>query len=703
MTFLLLEAGNHWRLDDWREPPAEHPLAAGAALALPGAPGGPLAFDAPDGSLGRLRLPRGLALGDAAAGHPLYLLTGVERPAERSTVQRFDRRRGAFVRLPGFDRRDPVRGLRRPTAIALLGRALYVADAGRLRVFDAPTLALLAVFPLPGEAAIDLAVHAGRVYVLAGRRVYRCRPGASRLWPVLHAPAGAAPWRALLVNRAGELLLYNGGDLARYDERGRFLGRVADPGDVRDEFDLPALYTDHCQPPRFFVPPELAGPDGPRPPAVPVTPESAEWARALRREDGLFFYLDDGRRAPNETDPALIDESPRPALYAREGTWLSAPLDSRQHRCPWHTITVELDALPRGSRLELATYTADSRAGTFQLRPEQWDVAGRRVGDGRAGPIRQTFLVQGRPGRFLRLRLQLWGDGRASPLVRRLRVDFPRDSWLNDLPAEYQRNEASRHFLERFLAVAQAEWDAMEARVADFVALADPRAAPDEWLDYLASWLGLPLEGTWTPTQKRRLLVDAPAILARHGTAAGLRDYLRVYLANMTGLPTEQLGAFPVIVEGYRARRRAALPAGEALRFGLPLWSPSVVGRLQLDVFAVADEVALVATGDPRRDLFHSYAHRFRVLVPAAWVRDEAAERLLRRAIDAAKPAHTAYELALLPSRVVVGRQSTLDVDMIVGRRPPPRLGGTALGAGALPNAGADEAGRLAPGLRLGQ
>ena len=103
------------------------------------------------------------------------------------------------------------------------------------------------------------------------------------------------------------------------------------------------------------------------------------------------------------------------------------------------------------------------------------------------------------------------------------------------------------------------------------------------------------------------------------------------------------------------------------------------------------------------RDSFHHYAHHFRVFVPAVWVRDEAAEHMLRRAIDAAKPAHTAYELALLPSQVIVGRQSTLGVDMIVGSRPPARLGGVALGAGALPAVDADETGHLAPGLRLGQ
>jgi hypothetical protein len=170
----------------------------------------------------------------------------------------------------------------------------------------------------------------------------------------------------------------------------------------------------------------------------------------------------------------------------------------------------------------------------------------------------------------------------------------------------------------------------------------------------------------------------------------------------MTGLTAAQQGPYPVIIEGYRERARATLPSGDVLAAGLPLWSAAVVRRLQLDVFATEGEVALISTGDPRRDLYHAHAHRFRVVVPAAWVRDEAAERMLRRAIDAEKPAHTAYELRLLPSRLVVGAQSTIGVDTILGRRPPLQLNRAALGESALPGQDTAEPGARLPGLRLG-
>ena len=85
-----------------------------------------------------------------------------------------------------------------------------------------------------------------------------------------------------------------------------------------------------------------------------------------------------------------------------------------------------------------------------------------------------------------------------------------------------------------------------------------------------------------------------------------------------------------------------------------------MVGRLQLGVYAREGEARLVSTGDPQRDLFHEYAHRFRVFVPAGWVRTAEQERMLRRAIEAEKPAHTAYDLCLVEPRFRVGVQSTV-------------------------------------------
>ena len=196
------------------------------------------------------------------------------------------------------------------------------------------------------------------------------------------------------------------------------------------------------------------------------------------------------------------------------------------------------------------------------------------------------------------------------------------------------------------------------------------------------------MEGSWNSEQKRRLLAAAPEYYERRGTLEGLRFILRIYLANITGireLADEGIGqapgvsAFPVLVEGYRRREFLMLQDEEHSRLNRnhPLWSPAVVGRLQLDVFAREGKVRLVSTGDPERDFFHEHAHRFQVFLPSTWLRSKADEALLQRALDREKPAHTKYELCLVEPRFRVGIQSTVGVDTIIGDYPVAVLAGS--------------------------
>jgi phage tail-like protein len=262
-------------------------------------------------------------------------------------------------------------------------------------------------------------------------------------------------------------------------------------------------------------------------------------------------------------------------------------------------------------------------------------------------------------------------------VVESIRVRYPRTSYLRYLPAVYAADEESRWFLERFLSIFQTEWDALEETVETSARFFDPKAVPaGDGLAYLAGWLALTLEGTWTAEQNRELLKAAPANQPRRGTSEGLREHLRVYLANMTGLPGQDLAAHPRIVESFRERDHLLLadPGVGALGRVAPLWSPSMVGRLRLGEFATEGEVRLVSTGDPEHDVFHRYAHRFRVFVPAAWVRTSDDEQLLRRALDREKPAHTAYDLCLVEPRLRVGVQATVGLDTVVGAYPTARL-----------------------------
>ena len=91
--------------------------------------------------------------------------------------------------------------------------------------------------------------------------------------------------------------------------------------------------------------------------------------------------------------------------------------------------------------------------------------------------------------------------------------------------------------------------------------LAPSTPVPDEALPWLAGWLGLTLEGTWTAAQNRRLLRALMALRTTWGTAAGLRAWVRVYIAAFAGIDEGVLedAGVPGIVESFVERRRLRL------------------------------------------------------------------------------------------------------------------------------------------------
>lgn len=397
---------------------------------------------------------------------------------------------------------------------------------------------------------------------------------------------------------------------------------------------------------------------------------------------GLIFAR--SGQVAGTVDPSSDTSGP---LYLRSGSWTSMPLDSQKYRCQWHRILLTVSNLPPGSKIEALTYVSGNAADVSGVDDSQWQSAGTVVAPatpakcGTAPANSFDFLIQSGPGEFLSLRLKLTADGYSTPTITSARVFYPRDSYLNFLPATYSADDESRIFLERFLSIFQTEWDAIESKVDESERYFDPDAVPNgAALKSLAKhWLALPLEETWTDQQKRRLLSAAPKIYQHIGQAEGFRDYLAVYLSNITGLDLAELKqtGFPAILEGFRERRFLFLskPTTANLNDGAPLWSSDIVRRLQLGVYAQLGEVELVSTGDPERDIFQQYAHQFRVFLPAAWVKTAAQETMLRRAIEAQKPAHTRCELELIEPRFLVGEQSTVGLDMVLGAFPEMRVG----------------------------
>jgi phage tail-like protein len=346
---------------------------------------------------------------------------------------------------------------------------------------------------------------------------------------------------------------------------------------------------------------------------------------------------------------------------------MSSPLDSGIYRCPWHRIRLRVQ-LPPATSLRVSTYSSDE-SGEPGQPPVIADQDWRPMGTVRPGD--NDLLILGGPGRFLWVRLDLAGDGYSTPSVSSLRLEYPRNSYLRFLPAVYSADQGSADFLGRYLAIAQASIENIETGLANMPALFDPLAVPDQFVDYLAGWLNVPVEGTWDSGQRRQLIDAARGYFRKRGTPAAIREHVAAYLRSMTGvtLPADGL---PQLVEGFRQRRYRTLPSGEGSQ--RPLWSLAITARLQADRFDRLGRVRLVSAGDPQLDMFTEHAYRFSVFVPAGFARKPQDRQVLRRAISAESPAYTQGELVLVRPAMCLGIQSHLGLDSMLAAASPLRL-----------------------------
>ncbi len=389
---------------------------------------------------------------------------------------------------------------------------------------------------------------------------------------------------------------------------------------------------------------------------------------------GLAF--DDGG------NPVVVDRTQRCVVrladgggYPRKGEARTEPLDSGWTARVWHRIDLTA-CIPAGTSVRIDTLTAEAAfdADTVAALPSDRWVAGPEFRSGAGAGNRETVdqLIRSDGGRYLWLRIVLTGDGSATPVVESVRVELPRDTSTRFLPAIYTADPVAGDFTQRFVAL----FDTMNATINEHLdrlpALFDPWAVPDgpdgrgaaspygDFLSWLAEWVGA-ANDAGLPTRTRRALVAGAADLyARRGTPSGVADFVGLFS-----------GSTVRVLEQYRLRHWAFT---SRTQLGVDqLFGPSIVGRLQLDVFSRIGEFTLTDTGDPALDPFSVHAHRFTVfLLPHADTAPQDAQRWAEIAVGLAKPAHTVADLVLVGARMRVGRQSTIGLDTVVGGLPEP-------------------------------
>jgi len=653
--FLRLNAHTGWRLGEAASRPGIVSVDGPLKLAIAGASA--IALNEPFGSFGGRRLPRGVAItgtGRVFVADPVARVIWTAQASSHTGPALFSPLWPPRPLPPAPTPEDVVPppaipsdpyALVRPTDLVFLANGdLAIADPGaaRIIVIAYPTAQLRQVISVPGGEPTMLATdRRGNVYVadpkLRTIRRYDAqwrrddafpRPSVELKRPVFVASAATAKGCGCVgdcsCDRTGScgdegdrnpavIYAIDDGRLIGLDRRGYL---VAKPDAATLELVPPALQH---------------GDDG-----VLLYFDPEEPGREPIRLSGLVL-ASDGRLVPQDVPLVAM---PRRVQVPRSGSFVTTALDGGRVGFAWDRIAFRC-ALPTSTRLLVQTLTSDSAVEFDRVlakSDDEWSepLALQEPLDPRASLMPEA-LVQSTAGRYLWIRVSLFGDGNVSPVVDEIEIYGPRRSSLRYLPASFHQDPESVRFLDRFLSYFDTVFAEISTANRDIAALFDPQAAPEgEFLDWLGSWFDLAFLAEWDVETRREMIAEAIRYYSIRGTVAGLKKILQWH----TGLAAP----LPQIIEHYRVSAGA----------------PPMIGGSPLDVAPAA--------------------HGATIVLPRSCVPDAASEARLLRLVARNAPAHVRIGLRLVDPGISIGTQSTIGVDTLIGDLAAKGLGQGRLG-----------------------
>ena len=369
------------------------------------------------------------------------------------------------------------------------------------------------------------------------------------------------------------------------------------------------------------------------------------------------------------------------------------PLQVPDRQVVWHLLQAFAKPLAANAHLDLFAYASNDLTQPPKVNPSADNAF---AGDPKwhsvpsAANLDVTELyIGGTKAKYLWVGALFSGDGTVSPLVRQLRVEFDYPSYAQYLPAVYRDNANCREFLPRLLSLFQSLFGGVEHEINSLPVLFDPKAAPKPFLAWLAGCLGLDLDDNWGQEQQRRIIAEIFRLSGRRGTAAGLRESLRLFAG------VEAIIEEPILNAAWWSLPSAdnsccqACASGSAS--GSPTWqntqnsilgwttmlAPAQPQGAVVGTSAVLDQSQLITDEDFGAPLFTDVAYQFSVQVYRSQVMGQDALQGIKAVLEQEKPAHTAYHLCIIDPSFRVGFQSRLGIDTVVGGRPRSLMLGT--------------------------
>lgn len=360
---------------------------------------------------------------------------------------------------------------------------------------------------------------------------------------------------------------------------------------------------------------------------------------------------------------------PRVISLPRSGTFISEQLDGDIAASQWHRITLQA-SIPSAGRLLVQTFTSDRSLSETELVDITWSQAALFT----QAHAEQFFevLIQSKKGRYLRLKIELFGDGYTTPNLAQLQVFGHRASSLKYLPAPYKQDPESEYFLDRWLSYFDTVFDETRFLMADFTRYLSPAGVPTgDYLDWLGKWFDWTFLAQWPSDLRREMITRSMEYFKLRGTVSGLRLMLQWH----TGLSGDQ----PSIIEHYRLRHYADK-------------------QVLLDTRNDTEDTQALYIGEkPFTPPSSELSHWFTVVLPTSVVPDQDAYNTIHAIIEAQKPAHTGFRLCIFAPGLRIGKQSSIGIDTWLGHYPKAPIGGFTLGQAAKLSS------LSSPGVKIGQ
>jgi phage tail-like protein len=387
-----------------------------------------------------------------------------------------------------------------------------------------------------------------------------------------------------------------------------------------------------------------------------------------------------GRRLP---DTEIVP--PSPPQRQTQGQLITTALDSGIPRCEWHRVRIDAD-VPAGTTLSVSVATTEEtnpKPLGDASRDKGWEAfppGAPHFSDWTAAPNGSVdFLIDQPVGRYLYLRLRMIGNGTATPVVRRVRMDFPRVTSLDFLPSVYRETPRAENFTARFLSLFDASIADLDSVIELYPALLDPSGVPDQLLPWLGGLFDIGFDPAWDAARRRRILPVVPQPYRLRGTLAGLQLAAQTVFDVTPSIqelssvgPWGSIAAASCRICNDSSGAHAML--GRPARLGAVRLFGKARARFMLGRSSLGG-APVRSYGNPDRDPFVAGAYRFQVLVPPMNDVSPAQRQRVTNLIAAQSPAHTVASVRFGGTGFLLGNWSAVGVDTAFVPLAPPILG----------------------------